>query len=91
MEIIDEAENIIEEEKRKQNDYKEQIANIDADIEELKETARLAKLRIESYRPYEVDLLGGAYTEEASISPFPPTPCLHFVNYCIILRVNYSV
>jgi len=54
LEIIDECENTIEEEKRKQNDYNEQITIINADVEQLNETARLAKLRIESYRPYEV-------------------------------------
>lgn len=53
IETIDECENIITDEKRKQEDYHKKIKFIGINIKKLDKIVQDAKSRIESYKPYE--------------------------------------
>lgn len=50
---IDECENIIKDEKLKQEDYQKNIKSIGIKIKELDKIVQDATSRIESYKPYE--------------------------------------
>ncbi|XP_029341417.1 uncharacterized protein LOC115033271 [Acyrthosiphon pisum] len=53
IETIDECENIIRDEKIKQENYHKNIKSIRIDTKKLDEISQDAKSRIESYKPYE--------------------------------------
>lgn len=53
IETIDECENIIKDEKIKQEDYHKNIKSIGINIKKLDKIVQDAKSRIESYKPYE--------------------------------------
>lgn len=53
IDTIDECENIIRDEKIKQEDYHKNIKSIGINIKKLDKIVQDAKSRIESYKPYE--------------------------------------
>lgn len=52
--MIDECENIIREEKKKQEDYNKKIKSIGIITDTLDQIVQNAKARITNYKPYEV-------------------------------------
>jgi len=54
LDVIAEYESSIDEGKRTQKAYADEIRSVEANIEELKEVVRLTKAHIEYYKPYEV-------------------------------------